>query len=57
MAPRYQTNKGYNTYNANKRLFEETDNGQGHIPLIINKDFLNQTHKKNRFGRTWWCTA
>ncbi len=40
MAPRYQTNKGYNTYNKGK-LFEDED-----IPLIINKDFLNQNKRK-----------
>jgi hypothetical protein len=45
MAPRYQTNKGYNKYNKGK-LFEEPDNGQGHIPLIINKDFNNQYKRK-----------
>jgi len=41
MAPRYQTNKGNNKYNKGK-LFEEPENGQGHTPFIINKDFNNQ---------------
>ncbi len=45
MAPRYQTNKGYNKYNKGK-LFEE-DFSSGHGPLsIINKDFLNQNKRK-----------
>jgi hypothetical protein len=47
MAPRYHLNKGYNKYNKSK-LFDEPDSGdgQGHTPLIINKDFLNQRKRK-----------
>ncbi len=41
MAPRYQTNKGYNKCNADKRLFEDED-----IPLIINKEFLTKIKEK-----------
>ncbi len=54
MAPRYQTNKGYNKYNKGK-LFEEDQlpygrpyqatSGQGGLS-IINNDFLNQNKRK-----------